>query len=189
MPLPIRDLTNGVPGFANAVRELGNTFSGRCEVIKECHAAYVPRQGTLGKYNMCPSGVLGSAAYAGHNSLMLPNNIAAYRTRAGLTQSDLAEAIGTTRNMMVKLEGGSRGLTSDWLEKLSGKLGVPAYLLIAPEHVLPTESQLAEMLNDAQQTLPAGLPYSEWPKAVASGLHMRLRTLAGDLANAASSDG
>lgn len=117
---------------------------------------------------------------------MLPNNIATYRKRAGLSQEQLAPLIGTTRNMLVKLEGGKRGLTSDWLERIGEALSVPPYLLIAPEHLLPTEEQLAEMLSAAQSTLPAGLPYSEWPRAVAAGLHMRLRTLVGDLSSASA---
>jgi len=94
--------------------------------------------------------------------------------------------VGTTRNMLVKLERGSRGLTSEWLEKIGAALRVPPYLLIAPEHILPTEEQLADMLTSAQSSLPAGLPYSEWPRAVAAGLHMRLRTLVGDRASASA---
>lgn len=115
---------------------------------------------------------------------MLPNNIARYRKEAGLTQDGLAAAIGTTRNHLVKLEKGSRPLNSDWLEKIGKAVGVEPYLLIAPDNVLPSEAELAEMLAAAQRTLPAGLPYSEWPRAVASGLHMRIRTLASDRATA-----
>lgn len=114
----------------------------------------------------------------------MPNNIARYRKAAKLTQEGLAGEIGTTRNQLVKLENGSRPLTSDWLEKIGKALKIEPYLLIAPDHVLPSEAELAEMLAAAQQTLPAGLPYSEWPRAVASGLHMRIRTLAGDRASA-----
>jgi transcriptional regulator with XRE-family HTH domain len=114
---------------------------------------------------------------------VLPNNIALYRKAAGFTQETLAAAIGSSRNMVAKLEGDSRKLNSDWLERISRAVGVAPYLLIAPPDVLPNEDELVEMLANAQQTLPAGLPYSEWPRAVASGLHTRLLTLASDRAN------
>lgn len=133
---------------------------------------------------MCPTGVLGPIARLGHTGDVLSNNIATYRKAKGLSQTELATAIGTTRNMMVKLEGGSRDLTSDWLERIGGALDVAPYLLIAPPDILPTEAELAEMLAAAQGTLPTGLPYSEWPRAVAGGLHTRLRTLASDRASA-----
>lgn len=114
---------------------------------------------------------------------VLPNNIAHYRRLAGFTQEQLADAIGSTRNMVAKLESGARDLTSDWLERIGSAVGASPYLLIAPPETLPSEPELAQMLADAQSTLPAGLPYSEWPRAVAAGLHMRLRTLASDRAS------
>lgn len=185
LSLAICDLADGVAGFTELVCELRNLLAGGFQMIEQLHCVNVPQQGTIGKLKMCPTGVLGLYALRGHTTPMLANNIAVYRKRAGLSQEQLADAIGTTRNMLVKLEGGSRGLTSDWLEKIGNELSVPPYLLIAPEHLLPTEEQLAEMLSAAQQTLPAGLPYSEWPRAVAAGLHTRLRTLSGDLASVA----
>lgn len=115
---------------------------------------------------------------------MLPNNIASYRKAAGMTQQALADAIGTTRNMLAKLESGSRDLTSDWLEKIGQAVGVEPYLLIAPDTLIPSESELEQLIADAQQRLPAGLPYSEWPRAVASELRTRLRLPAGDRASA-----
>lgn len=114
---------------------------------------------------------------------MLPNNIALYRKAAGMTQEQLASAIQTTRNQLVKLEKGTRPLSSDWLEKIGKAVGVAPYLLIAPPDILPDENELAQMLADAQATLPAGLPYSEWPREVAAGLHMRIRTLSSDRAS------
>lgn len=148
----------------------------------------MPHLGTLFKPEMCPLGALGHQTLAGHIGDVLQNNIKVYRERAGMTQEGLASAIGTTRNMLVKLERGTRPLNSEWLEKLGEALEIPPFLIIAPEHVIPKVNELAQMLADAQQTLPAGLPYSEWPQAVAEGLHMRLRTLIGDRANASNRD-
>jgi transcriptional regulator with XRE-family HTH domain len=115
---------------------------------------------------------------------MVPNNIATLRRAQGLTQTQLAEAIGTTLSQMGKLERGERPLDTDWLESIATALSVEPFRIIAPARLFPTEEQLADMLQHAQQKLPAGLPYSEWPRSVASGLHTRLLTLAGDRASA-----
>lgn len=119
----------------------------------------------------------------GHSAPVLHNNVAFYRKQAGLTQEALADAIGTSRSMLVKLERGERPLNSDWLEKIGEACSIPPYLLIAPTDVLPNVEQLVEMIAAAQHSLPAGLPYSEWPRSVAKELHMRLHTLADDRSN------
>lgn len=116
--------------------------------------------------------------------MMLENSIKIYRKRAGLTQVGLAKAIGTSESMMVKLEHGARCLTSEWLERLGAALDIEPYLLIAPPDLTPSEEEVAELVADVQARLPAGLPYSEWPKAIAAGLAIRLRLLAGDRAAA-----
>jgi len=157
-------------------------LSGRGEVIEQRHGRNVPRQGTFCKRFMCPTGALGLAGAQGHFARVLPNNVARYRKAAKMTQTGLATAIGVKRDYVAKLESGAKPLSPEWLEKIGSAVGVEPYLLIAPEHVLPTEEELAEMLAASQQTLPAGLPYSEWPRAVAGGLYTRLRTLAGDRA-------
>lgn len=137
---------------------------------------------------MCPSRALLSRARERHPGDVLPNRIKHYRGARGLSQEALAQAVGTTRNMLVKLERGDRKLDVDWLEKLGGALEVEPYLLIAPDDVLPSEDELQEMLDASQRTLPAGLPYSEWPRAVAQGLHTRIRTLAADRASSRAAD-
>lgn len=188
LALAVHNLADCVEGLLDARGEVRDLLAGRVQMIDQLHRSYVPHQGTLSNQKMCPTGVLALRALRGHSAAMLPNNIATYRKRAGLSQERLAKSIGTTKNMLIKLEKGTRGLTSDWLEKIGRQLEVPPYLLIAPEHLLPTEEQLADMLSAAQSTLPAGLPYSEWPRAVAAGLHTRLRTLSGDLASAGDGD-
>lgn len=147
-------------------------------MIEQRHSSYVPHPGTLRKHHLCPSWALHEIVPARHCGRVLPNQIKRYRKEAGLSQEGLAGAIGTTRNMLVKLERGERKLDADWLENL----------IIAPEGVLPSADELAEMLDASQRTLPAGLPYSEWPRAIAEGLHMRLRTLAADRASNRTAD-
>lgn len=133
---------------------------------------------------MYPRGVLGNYTQIGHLQPMLPNNIATLRKAKGISQTELAKAIGTKLTHMGKLERGERPLNGDWLEKIAEALEVEPFRIIAPARLFPTEEQLADMLRLAQQRLPAGLPYSEWPRSVASGLHTRLLTLAGDRASA-----
>jgi transcriptional regulator with XRE-family HTH domain len=132
---------------------------------------------------MCPTGALGSLVCSVQTDFVLPNNVAFYRNQAKMTQARLGELIGCQRDYVAKLESGARPLIPTWLEKIGEALEVEPYLLIAPEGVVPTEDELVQMIADAQSTLPAGLPYSEWPRAVAAGLRTRLRTLAGDRAS------
>ena len=63
---------------------------------------------------------------------MLANRISFYRKLRGMSQTELAEKIGTTLNMMGKLERGDRTLDTDWLEKLGEALSIEPHLLIAP---------------------------------------------------------
>ena len=57
--------------------------------------------------------------------------ISAVRKAQGLSQSELAERIGTTLSNVGKLERGDRRLNLDWLEKIGEALGVPPSALIA----------------------------------------------------------
>ena len=148
----------------------------------------MPHGGTVCKHQMCPTGPLGFYAARWHHNGMLPNNIAKLRKAQSMSQTALADAIGTTLNMLGKLERGHRDLNADWIERIAGALGVEPFRLIAPDRLFPTEDQLVDMLQLAQQRLPAGLPYSEWPRSVAAGLHTRLLTLADDRASADSED-
>lgn len=58
------------------------------------------------------------------------NFVAAWRERKGLTQSQLAERIGTTNSVVSLLESGSRQLSPKWLRRISAALEIPTgYLL------------------------------------------------------------
>lgn len=148
----------------------------------------MPAAGTFYKPEMHPTGVLGFCAQPGQQHGMLPNNVATLRKAKRLSQTTLAHAIGTTLSQMGKLERGERPLTADWIEKIAEVLEVEPFRIIAPARLFPTEEQLADMLLFSQQRLPAGLPYSEWPRAVAAELRTRLLTLADDRASADSAD-
>ncbi|WP_313437197.1 S24 family peptidase [Novosphingobium sp.] len=64
---------------------------------------------------------------------MAANNISVFRKKRGLSQTELAERIGTTLNMLGKLERGDRSLDQAWLDKIGGALGVAPHELIAPD--------------------------------------------------------
>lgn len=51
-----------------------------------------------------------------------PNHLKAWRDFRGLTQGELAEAVGTNANMIGYLESGSRSLSLKWLRKLAAAL-------------------------------------------------------------------
>lgn len=181
--MTVSDLADGAATAAEAIGKCRDPLVGRAEMIEQRHAFDVPPQGTLCNDKMYPTGVLGKSHTLEQTQGVLPNQIARYRKAAGMTQDGLARAIGTTRSTYTKLERGERSLTSEWLEKLGEALNVAPHLLIAPDGAMPSVEQLGQLLESAQQSLPAGLPYSEWPRAVAQELHMRLRTLADDRTN------
>lgn len=93
----------------------------------------MPYLGIVGKGKICPTGPLPQDARCGHKRGMLANRISHYRKLRNLSQTDLAEKVGTTLNMLGKLERGERSLDTDWLDKLGTALKIEPYLIIAPE--------------------------------------------------------
>ncbi|WP_278985038.1 XRE family transcriptional regulator [Sphingobium yanoikuyae] len=71
------------------------------------------------------------------------NRISTIRKARGMSQTELAEAIGTTLSTLGKLERGDRRLNMDWLQKISAALDV------RPE-VLITESSIEEAAESFQ---------------------------------------
>lgn len=69
-----------------------------------------------------------------------PNHLRAWRKLRGLTQEQLAEAVGTTKAVIGNLENGERGLSSKWLKLLAPALGTrPGFLLDYAPSELPTD--------------------------------------------------
>lgn len=58
-------------------------------------------------------------------------NLKQLRARRGISQTVLADAIGTTLNMYGKLERGERRLNMDWLKKLAAALDVAMTEIVA----------------------------------------------------------
>lgn len=58
------------------------------------------------------------------------NYLRDWREKAGLTQDQLAEKVGTAGNVIGLLESGERGLSDKWLRRLAPHLGTtPGHLL------------------------------------------------------------
>jgi transcriptional regulator with XRE-family HTH domain len=57
------------------------------------------------------------------------NRIKELRLAAGLTQTELAELAGTTKNQLTKLEGGARRLSDHWADRLAPHLGIERHEL------------------------------------------------------------
>ena len=65
---------------------------------------------------------------------MPDNNISALRKERGLSQTQLAEKVGTTLNMMGKLERGDRTLDTRWIQRIAEALQVEPHQLIMKAH-------------------------------------------------------
>lgn len=63
------------------------------------------------------------------NTGRMGNRIKELRKAAGLTQPQLAELAGTTKNQLVKLESSDRRLSDHWAERLAPHLNVKPYEL------------------------------------------------------------
>jgi transcriptional regulator with XRE-family HTH domain len=78
-----------------------------------------------------------------------PNNLQAWRRYRGLTQAQLADAVGTTASMITHLESGERHLSAKWLRRLAPHLGTtPGFLLDHDPSEMP--SDIFEIWNRAQ---------------------------------------
>lgn len=61
---------------------------------------------------------------------LMTNRLRTLRLRAKLSQTELAERMGTTRSQYVKLERGDRRLTEEWIRRAADALGVSPGALI-----------------------------------------------------------
>jgi transcriptional regulator with XRE-family HTH domain len=78
----------------------------------------------------------------------MKNRIRELRERAGLSQAQLAELVGTTQAEISRLETGERRLTVDWMARIARAL------MLRPSDLLPTaavpevEAQEVELLGN-----------------------------------------
>lgn len=70
------------------------------------------------------------------------------RQKKGLTQRQIAEAIGTTPTQVSKLENGTRKLAPEWLERLSSALGCTKAELLGEEPEAGLNPEELKLLED-----------------------------------------
>lgn len=77
--------------------------------------------------------------------------LAAWRAHRGLTQQQLADAVGTTKGEISRLEAGKRRMTLQWLQRIAAVYQVPSTALMGPPHSLtppPRPPAEPEAAND-----------------------------------------
>lgn len=91
----------------------------------------------------------------------MANNLKIIRVMLNLSQPDLAQRMGTTKNQLAKLESGARRLAQDWIERAARATGLPPEFFVK-EHVTydevlehmawtPTASYPAPAISDVGQ--------------------------------------
>lgn len=79
-----------------------------------------------------------------------PNYLEAWRRKAGLTQAELAEKVGTNQNMIAYLESGERGLSAKWLRRLAPALKTTPGMLL-DHNPFDLDDDLVEMWSGASR--------------------------------------
>jgi transcriptional regulator with XRE-family HTH domain len=200
LSLAVHDLADGVLGLFQLGGESGDGFLGLLEMIDQLHLGNMPSLGMSGKPRMCPTSPLTFWAPLGHIGAMPKaapkHSIRALREARGLSQEQLAEAIGTTVNNYGKLERGHRRLNDTWLDKLASVLGVERYELLAPvaepeeqsEPWLPTDQTMAAMMEVAMPAALATPDREAGVEAAAQAIGEALRTLSRNPSNERNND-
>lgn len=83
----------------------------------------------------------------------MENRIKAMRERAGLSQKDLAERRGCSKDMIYGLEKGKHRLTYDWMRKIADALGCRASDMLLEEDFDPRLDQLDKQVMTAFRSL------------------------------------
>ena len=69
----------------------------------------------------------------------MARELIATRSRAGLTQGDVALGMGTTQSVIARLEGGRRIPSLRTVQRYAQALGAPAVVRIEPQTVPPSQ--------------------------------------------------
>jgi transcriptional regulator with XRE-family HTH domain len=101
-------------------------------MIDQSHGHNMPSLGIYGKRNNALSVLYPIGRHASRNAgVSDKTNLKQLRAMRGLSQTSVADLIGTTLNMYGKLERGERRLNMDWLKRLSAALDVAVTEIIA----------------------------------------------------------
>ena len=75
-----------------------------------------------------------------------PNRIHEFRKTRGLTQQQVADAIGTSHQTVQRLEHGKRKLTEFWMKRIAMAFNCPPGDLMLVEHTANTGDQYATLV-------------------------------------------
>lgn len=138
--MPTESLSVGIDG--------ASVMDAKSQIVTFCASPYF--------HNLCVSSILSpcqSVNMSDEDKNGGPNFLKAWRDRAGLTQAELAEKVGTNSNMIGYLESGERGLSAKWLRRLAPALKTsPGFLLdVDPETVHPDMLEIWLRADDTQR--------------------------------------
>lgn len=71
--------------------------------------------------------------------ITVAKNIRKYRKMAHLSQSDLAEKVERTPEMICKIENNKAGITCDMISQIADVFQIPPYYLVLPDNLLMNE--------------------------------------------------
>jgi len=141
LTLAVCDLADRGERLTNARGELVDTLVGCFEMVEEFHNPDMPSLGTFGKGYNAQHVLYRCGQLRSKNSPMpTRTNLRQLREQRNLSQTALADMIGTTLNMYGKLERGQRRMNMDWLTRLASSLDVRVEDIVAevePETAAP----------------------------------------------------
>jgi transcriptional regulator with XRE-family HTH domain len=76
----------------------------------------------------------------------MANRIRDMRLRAGLSQAELAEIVGTTQAQIARLETGERRLTLDWMQRIARALSLQPSALLPTAALADVDAKEVELL-------------------------------------------
>ena len=94
------------------------------------------------------------------------SNLRSWREFRGITQTELARRVGVTKGEVSRLEGGSRRMTVDWMQKFADALQIKMEQLLTPP---PVYRNREEAINDSLRRDP-GSDFGIGPIRSSAGL-------------------
>lgn len=110
----------------------------------------------------------------------MKNGIQLFRERTGLSQSELARRIGSSRQQVSKLEASQRKLSLEWASKIAPHVGATPQELIFPEMARVNYDRLLSVhsiIDDKESEPPLALHVDLLEQLLPRAMRHRLRML------------
>lgn len=134
----------------------------------------MPNVGTIRNRKSAQPVLYTKYAHGGHNAGMAKNRIAEIRETRGLSQAEVAEAIGTTVNQYGKLERGQRTLNQAWIEKIAHVFAVKPGELLDNGIILSAEQHRLLDMKNAPEQMPTRNAYRDAGPAQLNRVNLEL---------------